>query len=307
MQSARRRGLDLSAIPLPDADDGRIPLNVQDALWDAYCQACDDPLPGVQVGLDLEIGHLDSAGMLLVTCETLGEGLDTLVDYAAIVGDGGEFSLTNQNGAAWISYRPYYQVQQNERVDAVMTSLIKLARWATGQTFRPQALELCRTDSRHRDVYAELLGVTVNFGCPGNALRFSEAQLDLPLIQANEPLREHLRNLADHTLEQLGQSALIQKVRRLILANPGWGKERLGLELGLSGRHLARRLSEEGISFKVLRENLLWEEARRLLNTTTTIGQVSLELGFSEESAFIRAFRRWQGETPARYRERLRS
>jgi AraC-like DNA-binding protein len=69
----------------------------------------------------------------------------------------------------------------------------------------------------------------------------------------------------------------------------------------MSGRHLNRKLAAEAISFKGLREALLFEAACQALRKGQPVAQVGEQLGFSDENAFVRAFRRWSGQTPAQF------
>lgn len=97
LQAAQRRGLTLpESITCEVVPGQRVPLAVQDQLWEEYCRQANDPLAGLDIGLGLQVGHLDSAGMLLVSCDTLRDGLEALVEYAPVVGDGGEFSLSEE-------------------------------------------------------------------------------------------------------------------------------------------------------------------------------------------------------------------
>ena len=142
------------------------------------------------------------------------------------------------------------------------------------------------------------LGLAINAG--------GSDQLDLPQIQANSALRDHLRQLADQTLASLGQHSLAAEGQAQGRSQPRWGKERIAEQLGLSGRHLNRKLGEEGLSFKTLRESVLQEMACQALQQgRLSVAQIAEQLGFSDENAFVRAFRRWQGETPARYKAGL--
>lgn len=74
VQMAERLGIGLPAALVERLHGAqRVPIDWQDELWEAFCQASDDPLIGLKLGLAIQVGHLDSAGMLLVTCDTLGE------------------------------------------------------------------------------------------------------------------------------------------------------------------------------------------------------------------------------------------
>ena len=69
-------------------------------------------------------------------------------------------------------------------------------------------------------------------------------------------------------------------------------------QLELSGRHLNRKLADEGTSFKLLREQVLHHMAEQLLRDSARLGEVAERLGFSDESAFAKAFRRWSARAP---------
>ncbi|WP_339806764.1 AraC family transcriptional regulator ligand-binding domain-containing protein [uncultured Marinobacter sp.] len=306
LQAARRRGLTLPASVCDRLVPGqRVPLEVQDELWGHYCRLADEPLSGLEIGLALQIGHLDSAGMLLVSCDTLREGLEALVEYAPVIGDGGEFSLSEEGDLLCLYYQPGYQVRVAERVEAVMASLVRLAGWATGGAFAPDTLLLSHRALADATSYRDRLGMPVVFGADRNGLCFGGDQGNLPLIQANSALRDHLRQLADYTMDQLGHHSLSAQICRLVREHPGWGKERVAADLAISGRHLNRLLAEEGVSFKVLRERELHRLACEQLRAGRAVARITESLGFSEETAFVRAFRRWEGMTPARFRETI--
>ncbi|PCD00484.1 AraC family transcriptional regulator [Halopseudomonas pelagia] len=280
----------------------RVPLSWQDELWEAFCTASGDPLAGLRLGLEIQVGHLDSVGMLLVTCDTLGEALEELIEYAPVIGDGGEFQLHRHSGQVYIDYQPHLSIRQPERVEAVMASMLKLTRWATGERFQPSGIWFAHAPLAPLDHYEQLLGCPVHFNAPCNHLGFAAAQLELPQIQANSALRDHLRRLADQTLTELGQHSLSARVQQLVRTYPRWGKERIAEQLELSGRHLNRKLAEEGLSFKSLRESVQQQIACDALQADKRVAEIAEQLGFSDENAFVRAFRRWQGVTPARFK-----
>ena len=78
LQAAERLALPLPAELRQLGQEARIPLARQDALWEAFCAAAQDPLIGLRLGNALQVGHLDMVGALLMSCETLGGGADGL-------------------------------------------------------------------------------------------------------------------------------------------------------------------------------------------------------------------------------------
>lgn len=302
LQAAERLHLSLPAELRELGHEARIPLTRQEELWEAFCIAASDPLIGLRLGSALQVGHLDMVGALLMSCETLGEALEALLEYYPIVGEGGEFLLAEDGAQLRLVYQPYYEVRREERVEAVLASLLHMSRWITGERVQPVALHLAHAPRTIETRYIELLGCPLRFSAGENALLFERADLDVPLIQANALMREHLRGLADSLLERLGQQSLAVRVQQQLRQQPRWGKERVAEHLELSGRHLNRKLAEEGTSFKLLRDQVLHQMAEQRLRESPRVAEVAEALGFSDESAFSKAFRRWSGMTPGQFR-----
>lgn len=305
LQAAERLALPLPA-ELRELDgEARISLARQGALWEAFCAAANDPLIGLRLGCALQVGHLDMVGALLMSCETVGEALQALLEYYPIVGEGGEFSLRDEGPRLCLVYQPQYQVRRDERVEAVLASLLHMTRWITGNRVNPLLLSFSHPARGSEAGYAQLLACPLQFAAAKNALVFAAADLQVPLIQANALMREHLRGLADSLLERLGAQSLAVRVQQLQRAQPRWGKERIAEQLELSGRHLNRKLAEEGTSFKLLREQVLYQMAEQMLRESSRLSEVAERLGFSDESAFAKAFRRWSSMTPGQFRQGL--
>lgn len=299
-QAAERLSLSL---PEQAQSGQRVDLADQDRLWQALVEQASDPLIGLALGQQLQVGHLDIAGMLLMSCDDYRQSLEMLVEYHPIVGDGGDFILETGAAQARLVYLPKFSTCRAQRVEAVVAAMIQLSRWSTGEQFSP-----ARVQFRHQPLgavaeYEQRLGCPVRFDQPEDALLFDPALLDAPLIQANATLREQLRTLADSHLHTMTEQGLAAQTVALIRAHPDWSKEQVGEALAMSGRNLARLLAEEGLGFRSLRDSILLELAEEKLRAGEKILSIAMALGFSDERAFARAFRRWTGEAPAQFRE----
>lgn len=299
IEAAQRIGI---ATPALVGDDDRIRLDVHDALWQQLYQASDDPLIGLQLAMHLQVGHLDVAGLLLMSCETLGEALEMYIEYHPIVSQGGEVWFHQADGLLALCYTGHYEVCLEARSEMSLGYAIHLARWCSGGRFEPHAVEFRHAPQDQPARYRELLGCAVHFGATEDRLLFHPDMLALPLIQANPALRDQLRGLADQMLSRLGQRSLSATVSELVQQHPQASKDEIASLLAISGRHLSRKLAEEGFSFKHLRDRELQVLAVRALQRGDKIAAISAELGFSDESAFSRSFRRWTGMSPSRYR-----
>ncbi len=302
VEAAQRQGVSLpETLRESLTRHSRVPMAQQDALWTLFAEAAADPLAALRVGTDLQAGHLDIVGMLLLSCDTLGDGLEVLTEYAPIIGDNARFDIATDARGVVLRYTPDYEVCRELRVEAALGCVISLARWMTNGRFRPHEVLFMHAPRGEAAAYEAVLGCPVRFSQSVNGVRMEAGMLDCSLIQAGIQLHAHLRALADDMLASLQQGSVSVRVQQLIREHPRWGKERIGEQLGMSGRHLNRKLAAESISFKGLREMLLHDMAVQALRSGQAASAVSEKLGFSDENAFARAFRRWNGQTPAQF------
>jgi AraC-like DNA-binding protein len=279
----------------------RVPMAQQDSLWSLFAQATTDPLAALAVGTDVQAGHLDIVSMLLLSCDTLGDALEVLTEYAPIIGDSARFEVVPDADGVVLRYLPDYTVCVEQRVEAALGCVVCLARWMTNGRFKSRSVLFTHAPRAEVAAYEALLGCPVQFNQPFNGVAILKPELSHSLIQAGQTLHAHLRVLADEMLASLPQGSVSARVQQLIRQHPRWGKERIGEALGMSGRHLNRKLADEEVSFKGLREALLYDLAVQSLRGGQSAAQVGEKLGFSDESAFARAFSRWSGKTPAQF------
>ena len=307
LEAAQRHG-----VSVPDelrtalTQGARVPMTQQDSLWALFAQSTTDPLAALAVGADLQAGHLDIVGMLLLSCDTLGDALEVLTEYAPIIGDNARFEIAPQGAQVQLRYLPDYALCREQRVEAALGCVVGLARWMTNGRFAPREVWFAHAARAEPAAYEALLGCPVHFGQEANAVVLDTAALGQGIVQAGGALHLHLRALADDMLASLAQGSVSARVQQLIREHPRWGKERIGEHLGMSGRHLNRKLAAEAISFKGLREALLHDMAKQALAAGQGGAVVGEALGFSDENAFARAFRRWTGQTPAQYAKSVR-
>jgi AraC-like DNA-binding protein len=152
--------------------------------------------------------------------------------------------------------------------------------------------------SRHRAFF----GARVRFGARHTELVFDRDVLAVPLVTADPNLLEILLPAAEGKRGQPSPEALLaDQVRRALraaLCRDDANLDAIARRLGLTGRSLQRRLRDEGTSFQAVRDEIRRELADRYLGEGMSLAEISFLLGFSEPSAFFRAFKRWTGRTP---------
>jgi AraC-like DNA-binding protein len=149
----------------------------------------------------------------------------------------------------------------------------------------------------------------LRFNAPANALLFARADVTLPLPTAHAELAEIHDRVACEHLQRLDPAQTCHRARAMIIRHLQDGEPRrpkIATLLGMSERTLQRRLAAEGTSFQRLLDDTRRELAQHYLDQRgVSLADTAYLLGFSEQSSFFRAVRRWFGRSPRHYRTRL--
>ncbi|WP_109259211.1 AraC family transcriptional regulator [Hyphobacterium indicum] len=191
--------------------------------------------------------------------------------------------------------------------EASMAAVDVICREVTTADFQPISVHFKHSPRGPVAAYERHFGCPVHFESGRDALQVSKAQIDAPNRLGDETIASFFDRHLEKELASLNvDDALEPQVRRAVTEELSDGVpnlSRIASKLGLGSRTLQRRLSEQGHSFQSVVDMARKELARRLLRETSySLAEVAFLTGFSEQSAFSRAFKRWAGETPRSYR-----
>jgi AraC-like DNA-binding protein len=155
-----------------------------------------------------------------------------------------------------------------------------------------------------------MYSTTLSFQAPHTAIVFDAAHLALPIVQNERTVKEFLRNAPENILLKYknGSSLGARIRRRLRQSLPGELPEfeEVAAEMHIAPATLRRRLHEEGTFYQSIKDQLRRDLAIGYLShSRRSAMDIGLELGFSERSAFHRAFKKWTGASPGEFRRRL--
>ncbi|QNG17655.1 AraC family transcriptional regulator [Rhodococcus triatomae] len=193
--------------------------------------------------------------------------------------------------------------------DFLLILLHRFAAWLVGKRVRLLAVDLPYpqpSQAMLAENYDHIFGVPVTFGADVPALEIDNAVLRAPIIQTEESLEEYLRESPTLLLSERDYdstaSAQVRRVLELGVKGRTSTAEEIASMLSISVPHLRRLLRQDGTSLNQLREEVLRDAAIAGLRRGESVDELSGRLGFSEPSAFRRAFKRWTGSTPSTYR-----
>ncbi|NLU82394.1 AraC family transcriptional regulator [Rhodococcus sp. HNM0569] len=192
--------------------------------------------------------------------------------------------------------------------DFLLILLHRFAAWLIGRRVQLHAVELPfpQPVPQLASNYDHIFGAPVTFGCKYPALEFDSVILRAPIIQTEDTLEEYLRRSPTQLLSERDYDSTAAAQVRRVLEHGVKGRtstaEEIAETLSISVPHLRRLLRQDGTSLNQIREEVLRDTATAALGRGESVEVLSRRLGFSEPSAFRRAFKRWTGTTPSSYR-----
>jgi AraC-like DNA-binding protein len=236
---------------------------------------------------------------------TLRQAIELMVEFAPVVSTA--ITLRFEVDGKLASLQLVENIDLGPVRDAVLLSmLIGMQQMSFTLTGREPTgvVEISVPKPIYYQRFADVLASVV-FDRPQTRLVFDSRVLDLPLAAADRATLRLARAQCEQLLARLVQGAsFVDCVRRLISQPEGFRTlEQVAAMLGLSSRTLKRKLACQNVSFSEMVESERHERAQFLLRwSEQPLEQVAQQLGYATLPNFIRAFKRWSGETPAVYR-----
>lgn len=289
--------------------DARWPVDDITRLWRAAVDLTGDAAFGLNTGREVGPGSFNVVSFIVLSSATLRSAIAQLQEYQRLISDGGRFQTLAGAQSSWLVYHP----QQGSlafsphQVEAVLAAAVCFSRWATGCAVQPQRVQFIHAQIGPLAAYTQALGAPVLFDQAFNGLLLDNAVLDRPLPQADAALAQLHRAHATAQLAALSQPVLLrQRVAEwLVGAVEGSvpGRAQAARQFGLGERAFARRLQEEGVCYGELVDGVRQALAcQAVAGGAEPFAHIARRLGFSEASAFNRAFRRWTGRAPGAWR-----
>ncbi len=305
----------LRGTPLDPADlagDARIDFADFALLQARALDLTGDEALGLHIGERASEAAFDLVAHLIVHAPTLREGVELCLRFQRMFADDAELSLHEKDATAAIHMDFPRTSPRADRMHAefVMAGLLRMIRALVGSRAVARAVRFEHARPDHHAEYARIFGGVERFRQKVTGIAFDADLLDRPQLHYQPELHEVLRSQAERKLDRLTRGVtLAERLKQHLVARSPLGQApdmtSIARDLGMSERSLRRRLSEEGTSYKAIVNEAFGKAATWLLSDSKrTIQETAHAMGFSDPTAFHRAFKRWTGMTPKQYRER---
>lgn len=287
------------------ASGNRLPHRATRQLWELAVAATGDPAIGLKAGRRIRPEGLHALGYAWMSSGTLAEALHRFARYVQVlITIPATVSVTSSGtGIQLTAVFPDPAQQPHEAgIDASLAMLLALAGKAAGHPLRPRAVFVqhpCRTDPA---VYTAAFGVPVEFGAASNGLRFDNATAGAVLPTDNPDIAAVLDEAAERYVAKLQPQPVAATVRGLLrelLPTGEVGQATVAGRLNRSLSTLQRQLQAEGLNYRAVLDETRRELAEAYLRDARfSRAEIAYLLGFSDQSNFSRAYRRWTGRSP---------
>jgi AraC-like DNA-binding protein len=288
--------------------DARLPAPTVLAIWSALRERAADPALQLAAPAVLPWGAYRVIDYLVAASTTVGEGIDRFARFFGLIADAVSLTVERDDDEHHLCLKradggavpPVY-------VDYVFAALVSRVRMRIKPDLHVLRVELRQPAPPALAPYEKLFRAPVHFGAAEDRLSFSSEEWDSPTVSPDAALarllEEHARILAERVPHApSGFQADVQKAIASGLPERG-SVEHVARTLHVSVRTLQRKLVAAGTTFKEVSETVRGRLAEEYLaDPSVSIAEVAFLLGFSDQSSFNRAFGRWTGVSPGRWR-----
>ena len=290
--------------------DERLSVRSQVRLLEEAAIALKDDRIGFTLAREFDLREIGLIYYVMASSQTLGEGLKRLARYSRVTNEALVFGYREGNSLTIsLSYSGVPRHSDRHQIEFCMFAVLRICRALTGQNLVPRHFSVAHHRSEGISEMARFVGTKVEFGADADEFDLNVDARGLPLIHADSHLNKLLLKSCEATLaDRKGETSQLRtRVENAISSLLPHGRvlaEDVARGLGMSERTLVRRLSDEGLSFTEILQQLRRDLAvRYLTDRKLHVSKIAWLLGFQEVSSFTHAFKRWTGKTPSKMRD----
>lgn len=288
--------------------DARVSDETHLAVWEAIQGAIDDPAFPIVMARTMALDDYEALGLACKTARDVADGFARVTRFLSLWTNAVAFQLTADEPPRLVIDRPGPPTLGRRcSNESAVAELLGAITWMSGEPARPLSVHFRHTAPRSTAAHEDHFGSPLHFDSSFDGLEMDAEILRRPLPLADHGLSEFvLTHLEERAARTSSERTLVDEVAQSIseeLPSGGAEIDAVAARLGVSVRTLQRRLAEADCKFQDIVTRTRQQLAERMLSQKEpSIAEIAFLLGFSEPSAFHRAFRRWTGKTPGTFR-----
>jgi len=290
--------------------NARISVRKVDKLWEQATKVIVDPCFSVDMAAFWHPSQIGALGYAWLASSTLRRAFKRADRYIHVVTE--DINLELSDTAAGLKVcvdleDSVFTLPQLQEL--VLIIIMHMCRFNFGDELVATQVMMARSEPECSQKIRDYFRTEIQFDAEQTSLTIARSDADRPLPSANKQIALMHDEMLMKYLIEIKQGDLVQQVKSIILENlpDGTVTDKLvASQLNLSERSLQRRLKEHQTTFRFLLESVREMVAKQYIkNPMNRMSDIAFLLGFSEQSAFSRAFKKWTGKSPVEYRNTL--
>lgn len=302
---------DLKGLPVPIGsmnDIQAVPADQFFELHEMLDQAL-DPGFSVRVGQQMKIEDYGVLGLSWKTCSKAGEIFERCERYFHLLSNTYVFKVKKEGEVSKVHlFRDAYRRGVELSNEATFSATVVVLQAMTETDMAPIGISFKHGAPSSLKSYRDAFQCPILFGQAHNYIAYKTTDLETRTAKADASINKFLVERVEEETRGIEASSMkiasdVENLIKDALPSGIPSIVQIGEHMGMSSRTLTRRLSDSGFTFRGLVRQTQEEMAKGLLsNTSDTVSEIAFQTGFSEQSAFSRAFKRWTGQSPLEYR-----
>ena len=297
-------------LSVPDCPQERVPLSNISRLWGLSEEASGDEAIGLKTGKYATPAYFYAFGYSWMASSTLLGALQRLARYYRLMSTASvEIRVTETADSYALStvFPDPSKEPPKHGIDCGMTAMLALCDIVAEKTISPLRVELTCPATVHPDAYRKALRAPITFNADVGVFYFSKEDMLAPLVHGTPDVAKATDKIAEQYIDSLDPAKVASQVQRLLVDLLPSGKadqELVSTRMNRSTSTLQRQLQQEGVSYRDVLETTQRSLAETYLRDKRhSHAQIAYLLGFSEQSNFSRAFKRWTSISPRQFQE----
>lgn len=302
----RKAGLDSRLMEDPDAC---ISAHVFNTIWNTMEGISTDRNLGLHIGelVSNFPGHI--LFLLMLNAPTIRDAIEKFCQYFNLMTDflAPAFSVDKDTAVISAQFHVGDIPVTRHTNESILSAFASILHRISESRIRFDGIYFSHAEPDDTTEHKRIFQAPLHFNQEKNRLVFSDSYLDLPILLSNEETLKTLEHLAERLQKKIYTAGPWSEkvIRQIMIMLQGDKPDITGVagKLAVSPRSLQNYLKNEGVTYQKLLEDVRREQAVHLLeNESASITEISFLLGYSEQSIFSKAFKRWTGKSPSRYR-----
>lgn len=264
----------------------------------------------VRVGQQMKMDDYGVLGLSWKTCSKAGEIFERCERYFRLLSNTYVFKVEKGKDLSKIHlFRDAHRRGVELSNEATFSATVVVLQSMTETAIRPVSISFKHDAPKNLESYEAAFKCPILFNQPDYFMVYKTIDLETRTAKADVSINKFLLERVEEETKGIETSAIklaldVEKLIQDALPSGIPSIIQIGKHMGMSSRTLTRRLSDNGFTFRNLIKQTQEKTSKELLQKSScTISEIAFQTGFSEQSAFSRAFKRWTGQSPIEYRQ----